>query len=308
MIIFQKIESNSEYVPNFDMDTDVYSCEYINEQFARIEASDEDQTENTFADDSEVLLTENISVKDRRGIFPATFPTISLIKPVYKCTECDKEFTNKGNLQKHINVHIKPFKCRFCEQSYSRRDYLKRHEYNEHRNQVEGTEEEPLSQGQKQIFLLQCNFCTKVFRAKSLLEIHERKHTGIKPFQCTECSLSFTTVWNLRAHEKKHTGTNNFVCKKCGKNLSTKIALNDHMTVHTGERPHKCEKCGLSFKRTTNAWRHKKKCTGRKDSGKSKDSSDLLDVSIVDSEIFDVNDGIINNFEVVVDSQMHFSE
>ena len=74
------------------------------------------------------------------------------------------------------------------------------------------------------------------------------------------------------------------------------------MTVHTGERPHKCEKCGLKFKRTTNMWRHKKKCLGRKEMGKSKASNDLLDISIVNSEIFDVNDDNINNFEVVVDT------
>ena len=211
-------------------------------------------------------------------------------------------------MQKHLNVHIKPFKCRFCEENYSRRDYLKRHEYNEHRVEAEETEDEPLNEGQKQIFLLQCNFCPKVFRAKSVLDIHERKHTGIKPFQCTECPASFTTVWNLRTHEKKHMGTNHFVCQCCGKNLSTKVALNDHMTVHTGDRPYKCDKCELTFKRTTNIWRHKKKCIGKKMTGKFKDTSDLLDVSIVDSEIFDVNDDSINNFEVVIENQSYFTE
>uniref|UniRef100_A0A8P4GL93 Zinc finger and BTB domain containing 24 n=1 Tax=Dicentrarchus labrax TaxID=13489 RepID=A0A8P4GL93_DICLA len=108
-----------------------------------------------------------------------------------------------------------------------------------------------------------CEECGKVFKNHLFLKIHQRTHTGEKPFQCLVCGKGFTQKHALLSHQRMHTGEKPFVCTICSKALSTKHTLQEHMNLHEGKKPFSCDKCVKTFTQNRQLKSHYRVHTGK---------------------------------------------
>ncbi|CAN7988080.1 unnamed protein product, partial [Ixodes hexagonus] len=77
-----------------------------------------------------------------------------------------------------------------------------------------------------------CRFCPYSRNCKSTIVMHERIHTGEKPFSCRFCPKSFRQKGQMVSHERTHTGEKPFQCRICHKAFAHTTSLKSHEKMH----------------------------------------------------------------------------
>nr|CAB3507544.1 unnamed protein product [Spodoptera littoralis] len=138
---------------------------------------------------------------------------------LYKCTFCDKSFSDSSNFSKHKKIHgTTYFQCDLCQRKFNSKKMITQHmEYHNNTNPI------------------QCQYCDKVFHFESMLNKHIRcSHTKMSTtkFRCRFCRNYFKSLKEKWDHEwTVHNVRKAIVdCLLCGSRFRKYAELKRHCT------------------------------------------------------------------------------
>lgn len=152
------------------------------------------------------------------------------------CVICGLKVNCRSALETHMRKHTgdKPFSCPDCDKSYTLKGSLMRHIDVNH------------SKGRSSRFI--CEHCGKNFFSKTNIVIHLRIHTGERPYSCPFCEERFIQISTLIRHKRCHTGEKPYRCQTCSKAFKDRSLLNKHQAVHSEARDFICHICSKAMK------------------------------------------------------------
>ncbi|KAF7667400.1 hypothetical protein LDENG_00063440 [Lucifuga dentata] len=125
----------------------------------------------------------------------------------FRCSFCKGKFRKQQELERHIRILHKPYKCTLCEFAASHEEDLICHVETAHITTDSGP-------GQK----------------LSMGTTEKGKPAG--EFPCEVCGQTFSQAWFLKGHMRKHKDSFEHCCQICGRRFKEPWFLKNHMKVH----------------------------------------------------------------------------
>ena len=168
-------------------------------------------------------------------------PPIIDSKP-FQCSECDKAFSKKESLKRHIAIHGDDmFQCDQCEFQTVWDRSLKSHTMTMHTDKQ-----------------YKCDKDNCDFRAPNQLKISrhiESEHEGVR-YECNLCSYKGRLKSDLKRHiGAMHEGIT-YDCTQCPKTYKEKRKLKEHVQFAHQGFIQKCDQCDYQSGRKINLYRH----------------------------------------------------
>eukprot|EP00088_Acartia_fossae_P048195 TRINITY_DN5255_c0_g1_i10.p1 TRINITY_DN5255_c0_g1~~TRINITY_DN5255_c0_g1_i10.p1 ORF type:complete len:544 (-),score=29.22 TRINITY_DN5255_c0_g1_i10:119-1726(-) len=176
---------------------------------------------------------ENSSNHDSSSLDTAKHKVVKRSRNKFSCLICEfNARTSWPKLMQHIQEHKQvPQPCKECFVEFSTLEEQFRHTYLHHEE------------------CFQCETCRILLWNKTLYEKHVASHNTLKGLSCAYCSKAFRTKQQLDIHEKRHTGNGKFACQYCSKRFPQRGELKNHEEQHGTEKAYTCHECGKSFAR-----------------------------------------------------------
>ncbi|XP_063053292.1 zinc finger protein 536-like [Engraulis encrasicolus] len=130
----------------------------------------------------------------------------------FRCGFCKGKFRKQEEVERHIRILHKPYKCTLCEFAAALEQDLLRH--------VEKVHFPPPSAA------------THNLMAPRDLPSKDQQQKPVEAYPCEVCGQTFKQAWFLKGHMRKHKNSYEHSCGVCGRRFKESWFLKNHMKVH----------------------------------------------------------------------------
>lgn len=255
---------------------------YNSEDFKRQEAVENDEKSDGKCEEPK----ENLRPQENGKLFYSGYSKVPAEKNENDSSEQNKIMSSEDALAMNIKGE---YLCYKCNEIFSSKRGLKQHAKQCSEGRDSGDAPEKVGK-------FPCSQCPYRCQSPAILKIHERTHTGEKPFSCNFCDYKsgqknnvakhilvhmkekpFRCQYceyrcaqknNLVVHERTHTGFKPFACPYCDYRTVQKPNLVKHMYLHTDQKPFSCDMCSYRCVQKTNLTKHKQRHLNEKEGEK----------------------------------------